>query len=405
LRALILRRNVKSTMRKTTMRILLLCEGDAESWDSWSGITKSLVDHLRLAGHHVETTNVDVGGLDRWMAAASTVSLDKRRWATRYHLAAVPFTLRSRRAARSIAARRTRIDAILQIGATFEPKGCGHVPVFLCCDSNIRMAQRGQSSGFSDAAALTERQVEAVARRELGVYHAAAGIFPLSAHLGRSFVEDFGIPWNRVQPIYAGPNLDLARLATVASMRSADNPPTVLFVGRQFHRKGGDVLVESFRRVRLHLPNARLMIAGQPIGFIDEPGIRCLGDLDKNTGDGWRALVAAYQSADVFALPTRFEPFGIAFVEAMHFGLPCVGPRAWAVPEIIADGETGFTVNVDDVDALTHRLLRLLREPALARAMGAAGGARARHIFTWPRVIDRMLDVMAPIVFQAAKSA
>jgi glycosyltransferase involved in cell wall biosynthesis len=128
---------------------------------------------------------------------------------------------------------------------------------------------------------------------------------------------------------------------------------------------------------------------------VDGPGIRCLGELDKNRPEGAAALASTYASADVFALPTRFEPFGIAFVEAMHFGLPCVGPRAWAVPEIIADGETGFTVPVDDVDDLTERLLRLLRDRALARRMGAAGRERARRLFTWPQVVGRMLEVMA----------
>src|SRR4029077_11713442 len=98
--------------------------------------------------------------------------------------------------------------------------------------------------------------------------------------------------------------------------------------------------------------------------------IACLGDLDKNSAEGWANLAEAYTSADVFALPTRFEPFGVAFVEAMHFGLPCIGPRACAVPEIIVDGETGFTVPVDDVEALTDRLLRLLTDPSLARTMG-----------------------------------
>ena len=46
------------------MRILFLCEGDAESWDSWSGISKSIVDFIRAAGHEVRVANVDVSGVD-----------------------------------------------------------------------------------------------------------------------------------------------------------------------------------------------------------------------------------------------------------------------------------------------------------------------------------------------------
>jgi alpha-maltose-1-phosphate synthase len=385
------------------MNILFLCEGEAESYDSWSGISKSIVDQLRRDGHTVDVGNVELFNLDRWLGAASTFSTDRRRWKARYDLQEAPFRLRSRRASRHIARRRGLIDLILQVGATFEPLGRGGVPYCLCCDSNIRVAQQGASSGYSDGTALTESELEDVARRERRVYQGAAAIFPLSERLRRSFIHDFGIPAERVRAILAGPNLDLRRIPANTPARPSDAPPTVLFVGRQFYRKGGDVLLESFRRVRAELQSARLIVAGAPVGTVDGPGITCLGNLDKNALDGWNALTAAYASADVFALPTRFEPFGVAFVEAMHFGLPCIGPDAWAVPEIIADGETGFTVPVDDVEVLADRLLQLLRDPVRARAMGEAGRARARRLFTWPNTIERMSGLMAAAVQGASR--
>ena len=379
------------------MTILFLGEGDAEVWNSWSGTAKSLVDYLRAAGHVVRVANVDVSGADRLVAAASTFAPVRRRWATRYHLGKVPFWLRSRRARRHILAQRGEIDAILQIGSTFEPSGRGDIPYFVCSDSNIRVAQQGASSGYSDATPLTGAELEAIARREGRVYTGASAMFPLSERLRRSFIEDFGIAPDRVRAIYAGPNFDVARVP-VRAPRSAAHPPTILFVGRQYHRKGGDILLESFRHVRKWLPDARLSMAGLPPGYVDAPGVTCLGDLDKGTDPGWQALAEAYASADVFALPTRFEPFGIAYVEAMHFGVPCIGPQAWAVPEIIANGETGFTVPIDDIERLTDRLLQLLTQPDLARRMGEAARARAQDLFTWPRVISRMLEVMGPVV-------
>jgi starch synthase len=379
------------------MRILFLCEGSAESWDSWSGISKSLVDHLRAAGHAVHVRDVDLYGSDRWAAAAATLSLDRRRWATRYHLAEVPFRLRSRQARRRISSMRDRIDLIVQVGSTFDSRTPDGPPYCVCSDSNIRIAEAGSSTGFTDTVRLTTDEVAAIVRREGAVYSGAAALFPLSERLRRSFIEEFDIPPDRVRAIYAGPNFDPASVEDGARPASGDAPPTVLFVGRQFHRKGGDVLVESFRRVRNQLRDARLVIAGQPIGSVDGEGIRCLGDLDKNSPEGWAALAAAYAEADVFALPTRFEPFGVAFVEAMHFGVPCIGPRAWAVPEIIVDGETGFTVPVDDVELLADRLIRVLSDRAMARRMGEAARRRAHSLFTWPLVVERMLSLMTPL--------
>src|SRR3954471_2750603 len=162
------------------MRILFLCEGNAEAWDSWSGISKSLVDHLRAADHTVHVRDVDLYGADRWAAAAATVALGRRRWATRYHLTAVPFKLRSKQARRHVAAHRDHIDMIVQVGSTFDSRGPEGIPYVLCCDSNIGVAQQGQSTGFSDAAALTPSEVDAIRRRETDVYRGAAAIFPLS---------------------------------------------------------------------------------------------------------------------------------------------------------------------------------------------------------------------------------
>jgi len=380
------------------MNILFLCEGNAESWDAWSGICKSIVDHLRANGHTVETRNLDLTGADKWIAAAATVATNKRRWGTRYHLGPVPFALRSRRASRYVAERRSTIDAIVQVGATFEVTGAEGIPYFLCCDSNIRMAQYGQSTGYSDASPLSEAELAAIGRREANVYRKADVIFPLSERLRRSFVDDFAIPADRVRAIYAGPNFVSDRATSAGSGMPAKGAPTALFVGLQFHRKGGDILVESFRRVRAQLPDAQLLLAGVPADFIQEPGITCLGILNKNQPSGAAALADAYASADVFVLPTRFEPFGIVFVEAMHFGLPCIGPNSWAVPEIIADGETGFTVPIDNVDALTDRLVRLLGDRSLASTMGRAGQERARQLFTWPHVVERMTDGMTAVM-------
>ena len=380
------------------MNILFLSEGDAESWDSWSGISKSLVDHLRSAGHAVVTGDVALDGVDRWLGAALTFAIDRRRWGTRFHLSGLPFRLRSRRAARSLAAQRGRMDLILQVGATFQPRGRGAIPHFLCCDSNIRMAEHGAASGYSDAVSLTRRELARVQQRELEVYRHAAGIFTLSERLRRSFIEDLGLPPDRVHAIHAGPNLDVARIPRTLPRDDASHPPTILFVGRQFHRKGGDLLTRAFRRVQERIADASLLIAGPPSLPATGPGITLLGDLNKNQPTGWAALVAAYGSADVFCLPTRFEPFGIAFIEAMYFGLPCIGTDAWAVPEMIVDGETGFTVPIDDVDALTDRLVRLLSDRALARTMGRAGRVRAERHFTWERAVQRMMAVIQPVV-------
>ncbi len=388
------------------MNILYLCEGDAEAWGSWSGISRSLVEHLRAEGHDVACGNVDLRGAGRWAGAAATFSPRRKRWVARFHLGALPFRLRSLNAARYIATHGRRVDVILQAGATYELPNRGATPYFVCCDSNIRMSMHGVAAGYRDATPLKQGELAAVTQRELAVYRDAAGVFTLSNRLRRSFIEDFGLPEDHVHTVYAGPNFPGGRTPPVGRRRTAvAHAPTILFVGRQFERKGGDLLLRAFRLVRQRIPDARLLIAGARGLPPAEPGVTFLGDLDKNQPSGWNALVAAYDAADVFCLPTRFEPFGIAFIEAMYFSLPCVGTAAWAVPEMVVDGETGFMVPVDDLESLTDRLLRLLADPGLAARMGWAGRARAERLFAWRITVQRMMEAIRPIVGKASATA
>src|SRR4029453_4876182 len=98
------------------------------------------------------------------------------------------------------------------------------------------------------------------------------------------------------------------------------------------------------------------------------------------------------------------EAFGLSFLEAMSFGLPCIGSDIEAIPEIIGDGETGFLVPPGDPGALAAAMDRLLRDPKRARAMGEAGRARVVQRFGWDRAVRLMLDAMEAAAVSAAGS-
>lgn len=106
------------------------------------------------------------------------------------------------------------------------------------------------------------------------------------------------------------------------------------------------------------------------------------------------ALATAYAQAHAFALPSSREGFGIVFLEAMLHGLPCVGARAGALPELIADGETGWLVPAGDPSALRAALDRLRRDPEAARAMGRRGRELARERFGRARFEDAWRDLL-----------
>lgn len=219
---------------------------------------------------------------------------------------------------------------------------------------------------------------------ERELYHEAAAVLTRSRHVSRSLIEDYACDERRVVCVGSGANVDLPEGSEPLPDRRAKN---VLFVGVDWTRKGGPDLIAAFDRIRDHHPDATLTIVGcRPP--VEGPGIRVLGRLPVE------ALPALYRDASVFCLPTHREPFGVAFVEAMHHALPVVATRIGAVPDLIVHGESGFVVPVGDVAGLANHLDRLLGDPDLRRRMGEAGARHARARYTWSAAADRILSAV-----------
>lgn len=383
------------------LRVLFVAEGNPEDASaSGSGTPKFVIDHLRGHGAEVVSADIELYGAAKLAALARTWAPRRRRWVAKYHLSPASYAMRSANALAAIERLAGRADVVLQYGGTFGAVK-SPLPYFLYCDSNTLLSSAEPRSW---GAALTRRQLEAAVECQRRVYRNAAAIFTFSDYVRGSFIRDFGLAPERVVTVHAGPNFDrIDPLPHEGESRSG--APTILFVGREFERKGGPVLLEAFRRVRAELPDARLLIAGPERLDVADAGVVHLGYLRKSDPAESRRLREAYAEADVFCLPTRHEPFGIAVLEAMFAGLPVVATDVWAIPEMVEEGVTGHTVPRDDPTSLAARLLPLLRDRALARRMGAAGRARAESHFTWSRVARDMLRVMEAVVAPGALAA
>jgi phosphatidyl-myo-inositol dimannoside synthase len=110
-------------------------------------------------------------------------------------------------------------------------------------------------------------------------------------------------------------------------------------------------------------------------------------------------LRRAYARCYAFAMPSRQEGFGLAYLEAMSFAKPCLGCREQGAEEVIADGETGLLVrDPDDATELLAALLRLLRDPGQAERWGRNGFCRLRQHFTAAHHRARVKERLAPLI-------
>jgi Glycosyltransferase len=105
----------------------------------------------------------------------------------------------------------------------------------------------------------------------------------------------------------------------------------------------------------------------------------------------------ALAAADVFALPSRTDSFGIVFLEAWCYGVPVIGARAGGIPDVITDGSDGLLVRFGDVAGLAQAIRLLLDDRALARRLGAAGREKTLRSLTWDHVYARARAVYAEV--------
>ena len=205
-----------------------------------------------------------------------------------------------------------------------------------------------------------------------------------------------------------GITLDSARVRLVPHGLPDEAPATppqraagcrILFVGRFETRKGIDILAAAIPRVLDMRPEAHVVLVGDP--DVDEDGrgptyrarigalvARYPGRVEMTGVLPREALVEQYARADIFVAPSRYESFGLIFLEAMMHGAACVGTRAGGIPEVVEDGTTGLLVPPEDPAALADALARLAGDAALRRRMGEAGLAAYRRSFTAERMAE-----------------
>jgi glycosyltransferase involved in cell wall biosynthesis len=348
---------------------------------------------LVKAGHQVIPVNAELTGLRRSTAAVTSISSNKQAWRSRFRYGNVGSRLRTSAATASLG--KSDVDVILQVGATFDPPRAGSIPYAIYSDWNMALDAEESKVIGKNSRGLALEEIERIGREHARRYERAAVIFTISERLRRSFIELYGISADRVHTAYAGPNFDMGKIEAALQLPKHSKVPTVLFVAKEFARKGGGTVAAAFAILRKRLPEARLVFAGSeslPGELRSLGNVEHLGLLDKANPDQLRVLLAAYRDADVLVLPSRHDPFPTVIREAMFFGVPCIASDIWAMPEMIEDGKTGFLVPVDDAEALSSKLELLLADTSLRAQMGQAARARAEAMFSWEAVAKALSD-------------
>jgi glycosyltransferase involved in cell wall biosynthesis len=194
------------------------------------------------------------------------------------------------------------------------------------------------------------------------------------------------------------PNFTARTDAAPAARGTLATPPDVplaLALGRLHINKGFDVLLAALART----PRLYLWLAGEgELRATLERQAAALGIAERVRFLGWRddipALLAA---ADFLVCPSRHEPLGNVVIEAWAAGLPVIATASEGPRVLIADGESGLLVRVDDADALARAMLRLADDQQLRARLAAAGRAAHAAEYSEPRVVGLYRDFFARV--------
>ncbi len=223
------------------------------------------------------------------------------------------------------------------------------------------------------------------------VFRGASHFVCLTTWVRDSYVNSYGVAPERIDVLPVGADLALWRPLEARETGAADEQPAgpmrILFVGYEFQRKGGETLLQAFRA--LPPGTAELHLVTRPPAPQGE-GVFLHTGLQPNSPD----LVRLYQTADVLALPTEADTFGIVAVEASAAGIPAIVTNVGGVASIVEDGVTGFVMQPGDVETLGRHLRALADNPGLRRRMGRAARQRAEARFDMRKIAARTAEII-----------
>jgi glycosyltransferase involved in cell wall biosynthesis len=227
-----------------------------------------------------------------------------------------------------------------------------------------------------------------VMRHQVALVRASDGVAAQTPTARRFYIAQ-GAPAERVHVVGPGvnPHEILGGKKERFVARYGIRAPLVAYLGAMAYDKGTVQVVEAVRALWRAGHEVELVLAGailsafqrylEQLPIEDRQRIRVLGPIDETEK---RDLLAA---ADVVAMPSRTDSFGLVYLEAWLYRKPVIGAQTWGVGDVIEDGVDGVLVPFDDSGALAEALLDLLEHPERRAEMGARGEAKVYRLHTW----------------------
>jgi glycosyltransferase involved in cell wall biosynthesis len=220
-------------------------------------------------------------------------------------------------------------------------------------------------------------------------------IYP-SEWAAQSALKDYGAPPEKVHIIPFGANLDWLT-SRPGSRGRKDQKCNLLFVGKDWRRKGGDLALAALEKLEERGLPAQLTIVGcQPPGNFPRPHVRVIPYLNKNREEDARHLEQLYSEADFFVLPTRADCSPIVAAEANAFGLPVISTDTGGLPAVIKEGINGYLLPLTATgEDIAEVIATVFRDEKKYLALRETSRKEYENRLNWEVWTQKVADVIA----------
>jgi glycosyltransferase involved in cell wall biosynthesis len=313
---------------------------------------------------------------DRW----GRIPFIKTNWTLRA-------SLRAREQVRAVL-RSDRLDGLFfptQVTALFAQCLMAKIPSVVSLDATpLSFDTIGSAYSHSPS---TSKRVEALKNAlNRRTFHLARRLITWCHWTKQSLIRDYGVDAAKITVI--PPGIDLNQWHFPREPRQEPGCVRLLFVGGDFQRKGGAVLLEAFRQDLMSTCELDI-VTREDVDIRGLRGVRVHHGLTANAPE----LMALFGRADAFVFPTFGDAQPVVIAEAMASGLPVISTTIGAIDEQVQHGVTGFLISSGDHRAVSEAVSKLVADPDLRYRMGVAGRLAAERLFDAARNYRQLLAV------------
>ena len=257
------------------------------------------------------------------------------------------------------------------------------LPIVYSSDATFSLVQ--ESYGIFKSLSADSKSMEEILEKK-ALENSSLLIYP-SKWAAHSAIEDYCMPVDKVRVIPFGANLDEFCFPREISRRTFNQGIHMLFLGKDWERKGGRVALEALDCLHARGVKAHLTVCGVTPPFKKaQTDVKVIPYIDKNHPDGFARLKSTIEDSHLLILPTQAECYGIVFCEVAAFGLPSFTTRTGGIPSIIEDDVNGYLFPPDaGGEHYAKVIAQLMNDPEKYHSLCREARNRFETVLNWDR--------------------